>query len=216
MIIPGVGGVSTARETVAVPAGVVDQVRNLRITAPVYYQRAWVSCAAAVGFPTVTTRVAVTFVSATVEATPATARVAVGTDTLVPVRWKVLVGDGVFARVESREGRFVDGRGRVYGAPVSEPLQAAGWGQAEVGETLRVPGSVVREMRFEPGMRFERTFLVNGVPATGTLLLQPANAIQTVVAKPARVGVTPQRRAARACAGKPPCCRGSPRRPARP
>ena len=186
---------STAQESVVVPSGVIDQVRSLRITTPVYYRRDWKGCVGALAMPVITTRVAVTFVSASVEATPVAARVATGTDTLVSVRWKVLFGDGVSARVESREGRFMDGRGSAYGAAVVEPLQTAGQGQAEVGETLRVPGSVVREILRAggtSGMRFERTFLVNGIPAAGTLLLQPANAIQAVVSKPAQVGVSPQ------------------------
>lgn len=185
---------STAEELVSVPAGVIDEIRRRRITRPVYYSREWVDCES--GASLAFTDLPITFTStSSVEATPVTARVAMGTDTLVPVRWKLQLGSGVSARVESREGRFVDGRDRIYGSPVIDLLQTSGRSQAEVGETLRVPGSVVREIlraRGESGMRFERTFLVDGAPVVGTLLLQPANAIQTLGPRPAQVGVMPQ------------------------
>lgn len=188
------GAVSTAEELVSVPAGVIDEIRRRRITRPVYFSREWVRCGS--GASLAFTDLPITFTSAfSVEATPISARVAMGTDTLVTVRWKLQLGSGVSARVESREGRFVDGRGRVYGSPVLNLLQTSGRSQAQVDETLRVPGSVVREIlraRGESGMRFERTFLIDGAPVVGSLLLQPANAIQTLGPRPAQVGVTPQ------------------------
>ena len=128
-----------------------------------------------------------------VTVTPAAARVATGTDTLVAVRWRVTFPGS--ARIESREGYFKDARGRIYGSAVREPLQGTGSGRVELSETLRVPASVVKAF-FAAGtgdeMRFERTFTAPNTAVVGALPLQPASAILAVAARPARVGVEPQ------------------------
>lgn len=193
LLIPGPANAANAVESVTVPAAVVDHVRRQRITGPIWYIRTWVDCRG--GGPAVFTPLPITFTSSSVSAAPAAARVAAGADTLVAVLWRVLPGGGGSTRVESREGRFVDGRGNAHGPVVRDLLQGSGGGSAEVSETLRVPGSVVQTIRDAgglSGMRFERTFVVNGAPAVGTLTLQPANAIQSVDPRPARIAVKPQ------------------------
>lgn len=189
---PQGGGGTSVVDAVTIPGSVIAEIRSRRLT-QLEYRRSFCDlnglCFTA---PAVTILITSSLAA---EASPLSARVASGTDTLVPVRWKLSFGSGVSARADSREGRFVDGRGRVYGPVVTGLLQAAGRGQAEVSETLRVPGSVMKEVlaaHAESGLRFERTFTVNGVPVVGTLALQPANAIQSVGPRPARISVTPQ------------------------
>jgi len=161
-------------EEVIVPAVVIAEVKRRRITKPVYYSRNWRYCGDDLKF-SATTDVRVTLIPFSVEAVPGTARVAASNDTLVPLRWRAIFGDGVSTRVESREGRFVDGLGRVYGATVRDLLQASGRSPLEFSETLRVPESVVQAVLAAPGtsvLSFERTFTVEGVPVIAAVRLQ--------------------------------------------
>lgn len=166
-------GMAPLLEQVIVPAGVIGEVKGRRITRPVYYTRSWTGCTL-VGAVS-STEVPITFISFSVAAIPIMAHVATGNDTLVPVRWKATFDNGVSSRVESKEGRFVDGTGRVYGSAVREVLQATGGSPLEFNETLRVPESVVKAILAaggESGMRYERVFTLDGVQAIGALKVQ--------------------------------------------
>lgn len=162
----------TTLELVTIPAAVIDEVKRRRITKPIYYIREWQDCNT--GFYVSSTSVTIALMPFSVEAVPGTVRVASGNDTLVPVRWRAIFGDGVSSRVESLEGRFVDGQGRVYGSVVRDPLQASGRSPLEFGETMRVPESMVKAVLAggAPGMRFERTFTMDGVQTIGAVQLQ--------------------------------------------
>ena len=68
----------------------------------------------------------------------------------------------------------MDGRGRVYGSAVREPLQATGRSPLDLNENLMVPESVMKAVLAaggESGMRYERVFTAEGVEAVGTLVL---------------------------------------------
>ena len=172
---------ATKQEQVTVPAGVIDEIKRRRITRPVYYSRSWMGCPG--GGVLSSTEVPITFFSFSVEAAPITARVATGNDTLVPVRWKATFGNGISSRIESREGRFVDGTGRVYGSAVREPLEASGMSPLEFSETLRVPENVMKTIIAaggESGLRFERAFLLDGVQVIGAVQLQFAGRIASL------------------------------------
>ncbi|MHB8837041.1 MAG: hypothetical protein ACYC9Y_15235 [Candidatus Methylomirabilia bacterium] len=164
-------------ELVTIQPAVVAEIRRRRVTKPIFYIREWVDCDTRkfIAF----TDVEITHSSFSVEAVQGTARVASANDTLVPVRWRAIFGDGVISRVESREGRFVDGQGRAYGSTVRDLLQASGKSPLEFNETLRVPESVVKVVLAggASGIRFERTFSIEGVQVTAAVQLQFASRI---------------------------------------
>ena len=168
-----------AEEQVTVPASVIDQIKRRHIIGPVYYYRRWNFCNSSQRIRE-TTWVPVTFIPFSVEATPAAARVATGNDTQISVRWKATFGAGTSSRVASREGRFVDGQGRVYGPVVRDLIQASGGSPLTFTESLRVPEVVVREFlagRVASGIRFERLFTVDGIETVGSLRLNFAGRI---------------------------------------
>lgn len=182
---------SSVVDTVTIPASVIAEIRRRRLTQLEYARTFCSATGGCFAAPTVTIFVTTSWA---VEASPLSAPVASGADTLVSVRWKLSLGGGASVRIGSREGWFKDGRGRVYGSAVSNPLQSTGRNSLVIDETLRVPESVVSAVlraRGGAGMRFERTFTVDGAVLVGTLLLQPANAIQSVSPQPARAGVEP-------------------------
>ena len=160
----------TAKELVTIPASVLEEIKRRRITSEIYYRRDFAtSCTPSDSSFTTAVKIPVLFAS--VEAAPHSARVAAGTDTPVSLRWKADIGSDVSYRVESREGRFVDSRGRVYGPVMHELLQATGRGPLELSETLRVPESVVKAVLEdgESGVRYERLFSFVATQLTGTI-----------------------------------------------
>jgi hypothetical protein len=172
------GGPTTVLERVTIPPAVVEQVRRRGIRPPIYYTRTWRACRG--GSFLDITEFPVMFTTATIVAVPGTARIRVGTDTQVPLRWRASFDQGVSTRVESAEGRFLDGRGCVYGSPVRTPLQATGGSPLELGENLVVPQSVVAEVLAsgaESALRYERSFTVEGVQIVAALTLNFAGRV---------------------------------------
>lgn len=165
------------QELVAMQPAVIAEIRRRRVTKPIYFIREWEDCDSRKFMAW--SALEITLSSFSVEAVPGTARVASANDTQVPVRWRASFGDGVTSQIESLEGRFVDATGRVYGAPVREPLQASGRSPLELNETLRVPESVVKLVLAggSSGIRFERMFTMDGVKTTASVQLQFASRI---------------------------------------
>jgi hypothetical protein len=193
-LAPAGAGRYSVQEQVTVPSPVMDEVRGHGI-AQLRYNRVFAFyCgtprASFVSAPSV----AMSFVSAPVEAQPNPALVASVADTVVPVQWRIGAAGGA-VRVDSAQGRFVDSRGRVYGAAVAIPMTGSGPGPVQISERLLVPADVVRSAlaaQADPGLRFERTFTVNGMQMQGSLNLLPASALQAVRPQPGQASVTPQ------------------------